>query len=484
MDATASSWSHLDLDDDSWMKDSSSFGNARPSIVRSQDPNPIRWNHTPTVSEPYTTTSYHYNGFIHPNDFTSEQAAQALTALSHPPNKLFEDDSYPDCCQPCDQPCNSEDIFECFSVDAAPCYDERCTQRCEWDGADTLCNDSHTEEISDILCCLHAGCVYKTTSEAELLHHCTVAHACGGRTHWDCRTQTPFGPFPSTSNHVHNQYCRDEFINPLLLHPDGCSKKPSFSTDHFGCGDFHPHIILTHFGTAPSFEEEHHNSSRLCCPAPSHHPSFASHVTNSHQANIPGSCFMPHVHLSNPSLHGRRASLAPSGMACTSPTSTNPDFLDSMTECSSPSAQTYVCNWLGKETKLPCSFVFMTSLELQSHIEEFHLRLDEQIAASNKEDSLVCCWKGCSFAQTKKKWRQAQHLKDHLRTHTKRQLHSILYFNIQHLSNIMQTKLINAISVKNSFWRRNRLSNTAEFILEKSRSSAKIAVLASLTNLH
>ena len=413
MDLDAS-WDPLNPADDGWNKCSSNPDQDRSE--RSTTAFLPDWTSPTTIPNIYHPLPQYFNtGY----DFTSEQAAQALASLSHSPTKTFEGDDSLGCCQPCDQQCDPDDIFPCFSVDTAPCYDSNCSYTCELDGFNTLCNDSHTDETEGILCCLHQGCTFQTSSEAELLHHCTIAHACGARTHWECRQQS-FPDMNAMSGHVHNEHCRDEFINPLLLHPDGCSKKPAFPAHH------HTHHHQESFPSShmrnphDSFHRDPFSGSSFCCHVPE------KKGTCMHDNGIPHVRKVKHSHksfdhVSKASSRNASTSTPPSDWTCTSPiSSARSEPVDAVLDSRGGAKTVHSCCWIHEQSSAVCSLTFNTPLELQTHIEEIHLASSENLPTQQKGEQLICRWKGCPFAQTKKRWRQVQHLKDHLRTHTKR----------------------------------------------------------------
>ena len=418
----AASWDGLDLTGEDWPEEPKNSTQSRhqDSLSGVSTGDFQHWSHSfalqPTYSNPYPP-------YPNPaNDFTSQQAAQALTALAQPSTgRNFASDEFPDCCQPCDQQCNPEDIFQCFSVDTVPCYDTRCSQTCEFDGVNTLCHDTHLEGLNDIHYCLHEGCSFQSLSEAELLHHCTIAHACGARTHWECRNQT-LGGSNLFQSHVHNEHCRDdEFINPLLLHPDGCSRRstlPSHShprndTSGYGaaiCSDLHPHS--QHNGRT--------TSKRCCSPADHNNSSLPKKVRRTMQKKKAPTLLK---HTSNCASHEPSASTTPTELTASSPTmSVYEEALGLGRSLDLTLNQVFSCSWVCEESSEPCSVLFDTALELQTHVEESHLTDNDQQNNLRKGEKIVCRWQGCPFAENKKRWRQVQHLKDHVRTHTKREL--------------------------------------------------------------
>ena len=474
MDLT-SPWNSLDLADDSWNSESS---NPNPtdeltsSPEASESTHSLQWDHPTTVPGTYGANPSYFGPTI---DFTSEQAAQALTSLSHPPIKNFETDDFLDCCQPCDQQCNPDEIFQCFSVDTVPCYDEKCSQTCELDGVNTLCNDSHLDGMVGILCCLHEGCTFQTLSEAELLHHCTIAHACGAKTHWECRNHTIPEP-GALHGHVHNEHCRDEFINPLLLHPDGCSKKPAVPPHYHVHDHHHPPLQRFHDSHAGFHFDSSHNS-KAYCRGPERNASYLQDE-------------MRHIGRTQSGLNSLREesrtssrhtslSMASPDLNCTSPiSSARSEHFETISDGQSGVQQVYTCSWIPEKATAPCSLTFNTAFELQIHVEESHLALHEYTAMSKKAEQLMCRWNGCTFAQTKKKWRQVQHLKDHLRTHTKREFLRVLIGR----SNNPQTRPTGATNVTGCSQRRNRSSSTAVHIQGRSHSNVMCVVLPSRTN--
>lgn len=348
------------------------------------------------------------------------QAAQALTSLSHSPFGTFEHDGSVDCCRPCDRQCDPNEIFECFSIDTEPCYDANCEQTCEFDGVNTLCNDTHLNNVNDILCCLHEGCSFRAFSEQELLHHCTITHACGGRTQRECRNQ-----FIPSSNwvqtHVHNEHCKDGFINPLLLHPDGCSSKSFSLGEH--------QTYNNHNFSYPSQNEEIYGElqeiasfgQKPCCHDPNRTgPCIQDGLRHVEKARVGAKQIGQASKASSPETFTATAS---SEVTCPSPTSsTNLNGLDKLVNNSSSAGQIFACCWISEQgSSGPCSLAFKSALELQTHIEDSHLALSECPSNSRNGERIICRWQGCPFAQTKKRWRQVQHLKDHVRTHSKRE---------------------------------------------------------------
>ena len=411
------SWDPLDLADDGWDRQTS---NQDEDFTSEPDTSTAtylsQWTRPTTIPNAYHPQPQ----YIDPGyDFTSEQAAKALTSLSHSPTKGFDADDFLDCCQPCDQQCDPNEIFPCFSVDTVPCYDSTCSQTCELDGLNTLCNDIHTDGMEGILCCLHQGCTFQTLSEAELLHHCTIAHACGARTQWECRHQN-FTETNTMQGHVHNEHCRDEFINPLLLHPDGCLKKPTIPSHYHT--HRHQEVPSSHFQTFhTSFHSNPSSSSSACC----HIPDKEGTCMHDHGILHTGKSERSRKSFDHGSVvSSRKTSIStpPSDWTCTSPVSSarSEPFGAVLDDRGGP-RKVYSCCWIPEQSTTPCSLTFNSPLELQTHIEDFHLASCENLPVQQKAEQLICHWKGCPFAQTKKKWRQVQHLKDHLRTHTKRE---------------------------------------------------------------
>ena len=413
-------WHSLDLDDEDWQRELKNEHTA--SVELGGNASIPQWAHpivtTDADSEPFPPY------FTPTNDFTSQQAAQALTVLAQPPSSRdFHTDNFPDCCQPCDQQCDPDDIFPCFTIDSVPCYDTRCSQTCELDGVNTLCNDAHTEGVKQTLCCLHEGCTFQTYDEAELLHHCTLAHACGGRTHWECRNHTASGSSLHQS-HVHNEHCRDdEFINPLLLHPDGCSRKSAMPP--------HPHmhtsIKLCNHGKhhGHGFDIQSHSPPHLkrYCNFSDHQGHHDIHASNVTRRTKKAKGKLGHIdRVPSNSSQEFSETTSPTELSVASPlNSTCFESIGAVSDADFTADQTFTCCWVADEAVGPCLATFNTAFELQTHVEEFHLASKEQQTGSKKGGSIICRWQDCPYAQSRKSWRQVQHLKDHLRTHTKRE---------------------------------------------------------------
>lgn len=401
----------------------------------------------------------------HPNkDEYKDLPSQILSSTNMIPS-LFEyestdlgfDPSAFDLCdlgQACDQQCDPSSVVPCTSVDANPCFDPTCSPRCEVDGMDTICYENHDATGS-----LQSPQGYQFDSNTSV--NCRQDPA---RSSAHAQPLPNINRFTSVNSAGNTDMARSSGLT-ACFHPE-----------HAGTGCINPQLLSLRSTGDPGILFADPNS--CCCDDPTHIPSLQDAVPmgrqrqrntirrerkNMHraEARVPSSntpdtstghsrlsneqeqaarlmnqsVSLPfHQHVSTQLSESVAASLyrtqmigcstfkqpfQPAFMPQSGSSQTSSLVYTPSTDSSLSPSLNPQCRWISKETGNPCGMSWNSAAELQAHIEQTHLP-QRRRSGNTERLPIVCCWEHCEHAGSEKPFRQNQHLKDHIRTHTQR----------------------------------------------------------------
>jgi hypothetical protein len=405
-------------------RDESSSNSFAPTRFAPADGPAQQWNIPRRIPTSYTQFSDPFCKSS--NEFSSSQAAQALQDLLHSGAEDAASSLTASCCLPCDQQCNVKETTDCYWVEEEPCYDQSCSQICEFDGMDTLCSENHPAIEELLRSCAHDDCNFNAASETALLQHCTDIHSCTADSSWQCRERLAPVPFPSDKNvyldrnfgtparltRNHDHFFADGCINPAVLHEPGCSKRHAKTAACVPASTRSQPVsnkLYQHSGPSSSYSSHQH----LFDPTNHNHISTGHFQSNHKIKKEINQAFSEHT------SRETSLSIAPAEHSINShdiqplPLRVNELFEGS------PTPEIFKCEWIAEGCSKTCGCTFGSAFELQAHVEDNHLILPEE-SSQKKISNPICQWQGCQYRQIQKKWRQVQHLKDHIRTHTKR----------------------------------------------------------------
>ena len=345
-----------------------------------------------------------------------EQAAKALAILSHSGPESGQGLRALDCCKPCYQPCSTDEITPCWSKIEEPCYDSNCSEVCELDGESIICNEPH----SDDFWCNFPECDYRTPSEERLSNHLVLEHQRNIESQWsDC--QQSASALSASHPGLHHSHHSDGCINPSLLHAPGCSQSHAPFTE---C--IIPDNLTTRY---PPFKDSDHHRF---CPSDflSYHPRMQTPTQQRQSQNsleqpiVSANSSVNLISYSDDVSREDSSSITPTDHSISPHTSSVSESFDWSLEFESTTPKNlpkkFVCCWMMGGPMSLCLCAFASPWELQAHVEDNHLAACGDQLHGDRASCSLCLWRGCPAASSQKKWRQLQHLKDHIRTHTKR----------------------------------------------------------------
>ena len=316
------------------------------------------------------------------------QAANVLTQLAQAqPGNLFAIDvcnQHPACIQPCDPRL----IYDCVTFETIPCYNTACPPRCEVDGVDMTCERPHSFVDAAVP-------IFTTSNQGPESRPASIP-------------QEPFsGSFSSDESNrlwqpcFHAEHLYTGCVNPLdvikrndislAIAPDCCCNDPEHKPD--------PEDVIQR-------RKDH---------GPRQKRKAMRRRTNSSQMQLPNILTAQEYQPSS-AEHSRRSSLT-FGMPSISPVSSVPSF-QKLSPLPQPIQPIHICQWIESRTGEACAIGFDSTATLQAHIESDHiLSIRANRYRGNKLEHR-CHWSICEAAINGKPFRQVQHLKDHIRTHT------------------------------------------------------------------
>lgn len=314
------------------------------------------------------------------------QAANVLARLAQAPSNDLFDNELCNNDAVCVEECDPGSIYDCATFDINPCYDPACPDRCEVDGVDMTCEKPHSLNID--------------TSPA--------VPSDSDRDSW--AASTPQEQFSAG-------FISKEFNSPWQL---------CFHEEHMHTGCVNPLDVIKRTDLPVI------TAANCCCNDPEHkpdpenvirrrrsHESRQKHKiirrrTISHQKQLSNAASQEHQYSS--AEHSRSSSIT-FGMLSISPISSLSDFQQDQSMFQSTPI-IHMCQWLNSGTSLLCGIRFESTATLQAHVENDHI-LSIRVSKHKKDRLEHCChWSTCDAAISGKPFRQVQHLKDHIRTHT------------------------------------------------------------------
>ena len=380
--------------------------------------------------------------------------------------------------QACAQQCDPSSVVPCTSVDANPCFDPTCSPLCELDGLDTTCYENHEatssqHNLQGYQCgentVAYVGqklarnfvstqqvpaSSFVSTQDLPNINRPTFINSAGHPDNVDSNELAAC---------FHPEHAGTGCINPQLLgrkstgissytfeHPSDCCCEDPAHVPNLQDAAFD----VPERRERSTMRRETKKKHRFDARAASSNSRFAhmelSPLNNSLStppaglftggASVPSHqqvSMQPGNSPADPFYSGFLAQVQQSGYAQPyGPMFTPPQSSDAQTP--SPmhhyqpgftpetdpfemlsTAMSVQCRWICKETGTICGKTCSSAANLQGHIEQAHLP-QRRRSGSAQRLPILCCWENCEHAVNEKAFRQNQHLKDHIRTHTHR----------------------------------------------------------------